>query len=138
VVILADTSVWIDHLRRAGTVAHLELRRLIEADTDLLRMSEPIIMELLSGPTDEFTVRRLERDLGALPLLPLDPRVDFREAAAIFRAVRRSGRTVRSSVDCLIAAIALRSGSTLLHKDADFETIAAVTDLDHRSLREEE
>jgi predicted nucleic acid-binding protein len=62
--------------------------------------------------------------------------LDFRAAAEIHRAVRRTGRTIRSSVDCLIAAIALRHDVELLHKDVDFEVIAEVTELKQRSLRD--
>jgi predicted nucleic acid-binding protein len=43
----------------------------------------------------------------------------------VFLAVRRSGRTVRSLVGCLVAAIALRSDVPILHEDADFDAIAA-------------
>jgi predicted nucleic acid-binding protein len=132
-VILVDTSVWIDYLRRSGSRADTELTRMIEDDEEL-RRTEPVVMELLAGPTDEFTARRIASTIDALDPLHVDPLVDFREAAAIFRAVRRSGRTVRSKVDCLIAAIAIRHGATLLHKDADFDVIAAVTRLDSRSV----
>lgn len=132
-MILADSSVWIDLLRRAGSPAHLELRRII-ADDDPLAMTEPVAMELLSGPSDEFTARRIAHQIDGLPTLAVDPRADFREAAAIHRACRRRGTTIRSRVDCLIAAIAIRHDVELLHKDRDFETIAAVTGLRHRSL----
>lgn len=50
--------------------------------------------------------------------------LDFRQAAAIYLAVRRQGKTVRSLVNCLIAAIALRSDVLILHKDADYAAIA--------------
>lgn len=38
--------------------------------------------------------------------------------------MRPQGRTVRSLVDCLIAAVALRHDVALLHKDADYDAIA--------------
>lgn len=37
-------------------------------------------------------------------------------------------------IDCLIAAIALCAGATLVHRDADFEVIASVSDLRTRSF----
>lgn len=46
---------------------------------------------------------------------------------------RRKGLTVRSSTDCLIAALALERGDVLLHDDADFDAIARVRPL--RSIR---
>lgn len=135
-MILVDTSVWVDYMRGGDRPGHRALRRLKNAEIDSIATTPPISMELLVGPTDELGVRRVERVLESVPSLAVDPVHDFEAAAAVFRAVRRSGRTPRSIVDCLIAAVAIRHGVTLLHRDADFEAIAAVTELDSRSLLE--
>lgn len=129
---LVDTSVWIDFLRRPGDSGSPALRELIRHSE--VATSEPIEMELLMGPTDELSVRRIERVLDSVTQLGVDRTLDFRAAATIFRAVRRNGRTIRSKVDCLIAAVAIRHDVVLLHKDADFEAIGEVTGLRHRSL----
>ena len=55
------------------------------------------------------------------------------EAARILFDCRRKGLTVRSSTDCLIAALAMERGGVLLHDDADFDAIAKVRPL--RSIR---
>ena len=68
-------------------------------------------------------------DLEAHDDLTVDPAQDFRAAAALAHAVRRSGHTVRSLTDCLIAAIALRHGGMVWHCDADYVRIAEVSDL---------
>ena len=48
----------------------------------------------------------------------------------LFRAVRASGETVRTLLDCLIAAVAIRTGAVLVHRDRDFDALARVaTDL---------
>ncbi|MCE9581620.1 MAG: PIN domain-containing protein [Planctomycetes bacterium] len=47
---------------------------------------------------------------------------------------RRQGVTVRSSVDCLIAACALRHQLTVLHRDRDFHRLAKVSPLRQRKL----
>ena len=60
-----------------------------------------------------------------LPTLP----VDYEEAAARYRACRRMGATVRKLIDCLIAAQAIRAGVSILHADADFDTLARHTEL---------
>lgn len=54
----------------------------------------------------------------------MEGRLDFRDAAAICRATARTGETVRRLIDCLIAAVAVRAGAVLLHKDGDFDVIA--------------
>jgi predicted nucleic acid-binding protein len=135
VVILVDTSVWIEHLRRTESRAHLEFRGLVTTDPASVAICEPVAMELLAVPTDQFIVRRIEDQLGTLDDLTVDPAQDFRAAATLARAVRRSGHTVRSLTDCLIAAIALRHDTDIWHCDEDYVRIAEVTELRHRDLR---
>ena len=134
-MILVDTSVWVELLRGTGSTAHQALREGIERDPTSLATCEPVAMKLLAGPTDELTVRRLEAQLGTLLDLAVDASRDFRTAAALARSVRRSGHTVRSVNDCLIAAVALRHDATLWHADEDFVTIAQNCELDQRDLR---
>jgi hypothetical protein len=86
-------------------------------------------MELLAGARDDLHADRLRRLLARWPAVPVDEPSDFEVAAAIYRECRRSGRTVRRLPDCLIAAIALRSGARLLHRDADYDAIAEVVPL---------
>lgn len=123
---LVDSSAWIDFLNRADSPARWEVRRLIETDEPVV-MCEPVAMELLCGPTDDLRLARIRRLIDGLPSLAVDATTDFRDAARIYRATRQTGRTVRAVNDCLIAAIALRHGATLVHKDADYTAICAVT-----------
>jgi predicted nucleic acid-binding protein len=58
----------------------------------------------------------------------------FEEAAQLYRRARRSGLTVRSSVDCLIAACSIRHALTVLHDDRDFSLLAQVSSLQERKL----
>jgi len=53
----------------------------------------------------------------------------FVEAAEICAQGRRQGNTIRSSIDCLIAAIAIESGVPVWHRDRDFSAIARFTPL---------
>ncbi|MEB3062643.1 PIN domain-containing protein [[Mycobacterium] zoologicum] len=77
-------------------------------EPDQVVTCEPVAMEILAGATTDTRYGRLERLVNGLQSLAVEPARDFRSAADIFRAARRSGRTVRSINDCLIAAIALR------------------------------
>jgi predicted nucleic acid-binding protein len=56
---------------------------------------------------------------------PRDPIESYREAALIYFR-RRAGITIRSSVDCLIARVAIEHDLLLLHDDRDFEAMARV------------
>lgn len=86
-------------------------------------------------PRDGFGCRKLERLANGLASLAVEQSLDFRSAAAIYRSARRSGRTIRSTTDCLIAAVAIRNGAEILHRDVDFDVIAGFTPLVARSLR---
>lgn len=122
-MILVDTSAWVDYLRAEPGPSTAELTRLVRSGEELAT-TEPIIMELLAGADTPARSRDLQRLTNGLPLLGVEPRLDFRQAASIFLAVRRTGRTVRSLVDCLIASVALRHEVALLHRDADYDAIA--------------
>jgi predicted nucleic acid-binding protein len=56
-------------------------------------------------------------------VLPTEP-ADYEEAAALYRACRRGGETVRKLIDCLIGATAIRMSIPVLHMDNDFEVLA--------------
>jgi predicted nucleic acid-binding protein len=122
-VILADTSAWVEYLRATGSPAHLRLRQLI-ADGDELVTTEVVMMELLAGETTPNGVTRLRRLLGRFELLPIEGLADYEAAAELHRRCRTGGETVRKLTDCLIAAVVLRHGAVLLHRDHDFEVIA--------------
>lgn len=127
--VLIDTSAWVEYFRGTGSRAALEVRRLLSGEADTVVMCEPVAMELLSGATSDVTHAKLERLVNGLPSLKLDDTIDFRSAAAIYRTARRTGRTVRSINDCLIAALAIRHSANLVHRDDDYDVIAAITPL---------
>lgn len=134
-MILIDTSAWIDYFRATGSTAADEVRRLLAGQPDQVAICEPVAMEILSGAGDDAAHRRLEQLVNGLPSLTVDTAIDFRVAADIYRASRRAGTTIRNLNDCLIAAAAIRHGVRILHRDADFEAIAAMTSLDAVSFR---
>jgi predicted nucleic acid-binding protein len=131
-MILVDTSAWIGHLRGIDSVVVAELGSLIETGADLVT-TEPIVMELLAGADTPERLEALDTLAHGLPLLSVDVRIDFRQAAGIYQAARRRGHTVHSLVDCLIASVAMRHDLPVLHEDRDYAAIAACLPLrEHR------
>ena len=61
----------------------------------------------------------------------------FDEAVELYRRSRQAGVTPRSSVDCLIAACALRHGLTIVHRDRDFSGLARISSLAERDIQHE-
>ncbi len=126
-MILIDTSAWVEYFRATGSAAAVEVRRLLSEETDDVAMCEPVAMEILSGAGGEDVYLKLERLVNGLPSLAVDGASDFRTAAQIYRSARRAGRTIRSINNCLIAALAIRHGARIIHRDSDFDVIAAIT-----------
>jgi predicted nucleic acid-binding protein len=132
-VLLLDTSGWIEYLRDTRSPACAEVAQLLRRPQSLTT-TEPIIMELLAGAPTLSALRELETLTAGLALLSVDITVDYHDAAAIYRAARSTGRSIRRMNDCLIAAVAARTHATLVHRDADFDLIADVVALDIRRL----
>jgi predicted nucleic acid-binding protein len=122
-VILVDSSAWIEFQRATGSPADRRLTDAIEAE-EPLATTGLVVLEILAGARDERHAGDLRRLLDRCRFLPLEEPSDHEAAAALYRACRREGTTVRRLPDCLIAAVAIRNGISLMHRDADFDAIA--------------
>ena len=89
---------------------------------------DPILLEVVAGARHD-DVARTQRLLEAQHLEPLAPRLDWLDGATTYRELRQRGVTVRSPIDALIAAVAIRLDVGVLHRDRDFEAIARHTSL---------
>ncbi len=121
--LLVDTSAWVEFLRATGSAINLRLRTALERDVEVAT-TDVVLMEILAGARDDADREELRALLYGCRFLPVDGPADYERAAEIYRACRRSGETVRKLTDCLIAAVAIRNETELLHLDADFPAIA--------------
>jgi len=119
-VYLVDTSVWIEVFRRP---AGLDLESVVAFDEVVTCL--PVMHEVLQGFMDERPFRMARDAMRALPIVESPLRL-----AVVDDADRV---TVRSSVDCLIAACAIRHDLTVLHWDRDFDLLARTSALRSRS-----
>lgn len=124
-MILIDTSAWVEFLRDTGSPACRRVDELLALD---IATCDPIRMEVLSGARDEQHLQQLRRLLARAATLPTEPK-DYEMAAALYRSCREQGRTVRKSIDCLIAAVAIRADLPVLHRDSGFDVLAQYTAL---------
>ena len=85
-------------------------------------------MEILAGARNSAHLEDLRDVLAAAVVIPTE-QADFDAAAELYRRCRRAGETVRSFIDCLIAAVAIRAGVPVLHSDVDFTALARHTEL---------
>ncbi|MTJ10085.1 PIN domain nuclease [Anabaena sp. UHCC 0204] len=123
---LIDTSVWINVLRDKTGVARQNLQTLIKDENVFLtRFTQ---MELLQGCRDEREWMLLQTYLQEQDYIEATDNT-WVFAARIYYDLQRQGLTVRSSIDCCIAQIAIEHQLTLIHNDRDFETIQQVRPL---------
>lgn len=124
-MILVDTSAWIEFLRDTGSEVSTAVDRLLDAD---LAICDAVSMEVLAGARNERHLIQLRGLLARATMLPTTP-ADYEAAASMYRACRTHGDTVRKLIDCLIAAVAVRTGAEILHADTDFDALARHTEL---------
>ena len=127
-MILADTSVWVEYDRATDSPADRTVTGLISSADDLA-VTEPVMMEVLTGARDELGERRLRSLLLRFTHLQFHATSDFEAAVRIYRRSRAAGFTPRGLIDCMIAAVAWRHDATLLTVDADLTRIAEVMNI---------
>ena len=127
-VIVVDTSAWVEYLRKTDSPANTALRWALTGD-DELGVVDVVRMELLAGAGGDEQVVTVSRLLARGTALPALSPGDHEYAAMVYRAARRSGATVRSMIDCLVAAVAVRIDAPVLAQDRDYEVLAQVCPL---------
>jgi predicted nucleic acid-binding protein len=127
-VILADSSAWIEYLRATRSSIHLEIKRRLDLGLPIATTGV-VLMEVLAGAISERHGQDLRRLLLRGDYLPMDDPDDFEMGANLYRQCRTHGETPRKMTDCLIAAVAIRAGLPVLHRDGDFTVLARHTSL---------
>lgn len=129
-MILVDSSIWIESFRK-GTSLHLD--QVVNLEEIVVCL--PILQEVLQGFRDESAFRRAHEAMLAFPIVesPLTLNL-YEEAIGLYRLSRRNGLTVRSSIDCLIAACAIKNDLILYHGDRDYPMIAKISPLRQKNI----
>ena len=117
-MVLVDTTVWIDFF--AGqTLTHIEtFKSLLEQEEDIC-ICGIILTEVLQGIRKETEFKKTKNLFNSLIFLPMSYST-FLQSAEIYRKLRQKGITIRKSIDCMIASVALENNISLLHNDKDF------------------
>jgi predicted nucleic acid-binding protein len=128
-MILVDTSVLIDFFKGSKNEATSRFKLVLDQELNF-GITSHIFQEVLQGAKSEKEYNLLRRYLETQRFFqPKDPVESFAEAARIFSQCRKRGLTIRSTIDCLIAQIALEHDLLLLHSDQDFRLMANVIPL---------
>lgn len=121
--VLVDTSVWVDLINARESPEAAALTDLLAGDDDVCTCGV-VVAEVLQGLRRPSGYSRVRDGFTDLTFLAPSGMPLYVRAAEIYRALRKRGRTVRSTIDCLIAAIAEENRCHLLHRDSDLREIA--------------
>lgn len=125
-MILVDTSVWISYLGPRSSPRAEQLDALLQRNVPV-GLSSVIYQELLQGTADQASFDTLKGYLDTQRFYhPKDLVSSYASAAELYARCRRAGITPRSTIDCLIAQIAIEHELWLLHDDKDFVRMAGV------------
>ncbi len=83
-------------------------------------LTDLILCEVLQGIRSEREFSQVRRELGKFELFATSGEELAVAAASNYRTLRERGRTVRKTIDCLIATSCILRGHSLLHRDRDF------------------
>lgn len=126
-MVIVDTTVWIDYLNGVVTTESEWLDR--ETTHQRLGLLDLMVFEILQGLATDAEAARVIRQLRRFEIFETGG-VELAVAAAHdYRQLRQRGRTVRKTIDCLIATFCLRGGHALLHADRDFDAFEKVLGL---------
>jgi predicted nucleic acid-binding protein len=124
-LILVDSSVWIDFFSSSPGRAGAELRRMIE-ESEPFALTGIVLSEVLQGLTRDSGP--IERSLAQWEMLEPRGFETYRKAAAIYRQGRSKGISL-TTIDTVIAAIALENMASVFTLDQNFSRIASFTGL---------
>jgi hypothetical protein len=123
---LVDTSVWIDYLREKSNQATQYFAGILEKNISF-GITGVIYQEILQGAKSINDFKKLTTYLSTQYFFhPADPIYTYESSAKLYFDCRRKGLTPRSSIDCLIAQIAIEHNLILLHNDKDYDLIQQV------------
>jgi len=123
---LVDTSVWIDYFRDRNNAPVRYLVDILENKIPF-SITGMIYQEVLQGTASLRDFETLADYFSTQQFVyPKDNFLTHHETAKLYFDCRKKGITIRSSVDCLSAQIAIEQKLTILHNDKDFNNIKKI------------
>ena len=120
-MVLVDTTVWIDFFS-GHSLPHVKALEDLLMNREDLCICGIILTEVLQGIRKDSEFERTRGLFSNLIFLPMRY-TTFLKSAEIYRFLRHKGITIRKSVDCMIASVALENEIPLLDNDKDFDPI---------------
>lgn len=123
---LVDTSAWIDYLREVDSEASALVAEVLDREIPF-GISAVIYQEILQGARTQQDFDTLVEYFSTQRFFHLSDNMEsYHQAALLYFRCRRGGITLRSTIDCLIARLAIEHELILIHHDTDFSAMAKV------------
>ncbi len=120
-MVYVDTSVWVDYFNGVSTRQTDLLDRLLLQERILI--GDLILTEVLQGFRNDADFRKARVLLDTLEFSPILGKEIALQSAQNYRKLRRTGATVRKTIDVIIATFCIVNRYRLLHADRDFDPI---------------
>jgi len=121
-VILVDSSVWINYFNGISSWQTDFLDHYLSKTPIII--GDLILTEVLQGFRSNADFETAKNFLSVLQFRQIGGYNVAIQSANNYRILRKSGITVRKTIDIIIATFCIIEGLTLLHDDRDFEPMA--------------
>ncbi len=116
--LVADSSAWIAFYRKDDSLVKVQLAEALR--TEILLVPDVVLLEVLRGIDSEKEALAIGMEFNNFQIVEAVGAENALKAAKNYRFLRSKGKTVRSSVDLLIATWCIENDIPLLHADRDF------------------
>src|SRR5947209_9749514 len=122
VIVVVDSSVWIDFLN-GRNAPHVQRLRTLIGNEEII-VGDLMLCEVLQGLENEQAAQEVEALLRRFEIVSIASEAVAITAARNFRTLRERGVTIRKTIDLLIGTWCIQNRRPLLHNDADFHPMA--------------
>ena len=125
-MILVDTSILIGYFKNLKNPVCNKMDYIIDNGIPY-GICHYVYQEIIQGAANEQEYRLLKEYLNTLPFYDVRyGKESFENAALMYMNCRKNGFTIRSSIDLLIAEIAIENNLYLYHNDNDYTNISRI------------
>lgn len=118
-MVIVDSTVWVDYFNGLPNPETDWLDG--QLDQQRLGLTTIIVCEVLQGLREERKAIAVATALRQFEVFEMPNLAVALQAARNYRTLRSRGRTVRKTVDVLIATFCIEEQHSLLHRDRDFD-----------------
>jgi hypothetical protein len=116
---MVDSSVWIDAFNGVNSRQVKELSNILGKEN--IFVGDFILTEVLQGVHNDEDFNDIKSALKEFPCVRLLNKEIAIKSAENYRALRKTGITIRKTIDVIIATFCMENNFILLHNDRDFD-----------------